>query len=142
VNISNTFGSVTVINGVTFFGVNFAGALNFSGSIVLPDDFVNGQTVSVPFTMQGQLTGTIRCPGGPFGCTQQVFDISVNGSGIASATIPQSGPAAVIYNFSPGPEAVPEPATLGLFGIGLSGLFAAIRRKHRNGHTASAEQGR
>lgn len=133
VNISNNFGPVAVINGVTFFGVNFTGALNFSGSIVLPDDFVNGQTVSVPFTMQGHLTGTIRCPGGPLGCTQQVFDISVNGLGIASATIPQSGPATVIYNFSPGPEAVPEPATLALLGIGVSGLFAAVRRKHRNG---------
>jgi hypothetical protein len=130
--ISNNFGGFAAINGGTFFGVNFAGALNFTGSAVLPDDFVNGQTVSVPFTMQGQVTGTIRCPGGPSGCTQQVFDISLNGSGIANATIPQSGPATVIYNFSPAPEAVPEPATLGLLGIGLSGLFASVRRRHRN----------
>ena len=130
--IGNNFGGVATINGVTFFGVNLEGALNFTGSVVLPDDFVNGQTVSVPFTMQGQLTGTIRCPEGPPGCIQQVFDISLVGSGIANATIPQSGPATVIYNFSPAAEAVPEPATLALLGIGLSGLFASVRRKHRN----------
>jgi hypothetical protein len=38
--IGNTFGGVAVINGVTFFGVRFDGALNFTGSVVLPDDFL------------------------------------------------------------------------------------------------------
>jgi hypothetical protein len=49
------------INGVTFPDVFFEGALNFTGSVVLPADFVNGQDVFVPFTMEGQLMGFIPC---------------------------------------------------------------------------------
>ena len=128
-SIGNNFGAVATINGVTFFGVNFTGALNFTGSIVLPDDFVNGQTVSVPFTMEGQIAGTIRCTQISPTCTQQVFDISIVGSGIALATIPQSGHATVIYNFSPAAEPIPEPATLGLLGLGLLGLARFRKRR-------------
>lgn len=124
-NGGNVFGGTVTINGVTFTGVNFSGILNFTGSIVLPDDFVTGNTAFVPFSMQGQLIGTIRCPGvdpATSNCTQQVFDITLNGVGISAATIPQFGPATVVYGFQAGPEAVPEPATLGLLGAGLFAL--------------------
>ena len=57
-NIGLSTGTVT-INGVTFNNVFFGGALNFTGSVVLPNDFVTGQPFSVPFTMQGQLTGSV-----------------------------------------------------------------------------------
>ena len=130
------FSSATVtLNGVTFPEVFFNGELTFIGSVVLPPDFVTGQPFQVPFTMQGQLIGFIPChePNQTIFRCQQVFDINLTGSGTAIATSPQFGARTVSYVFSPVVEPVPEPATLGLFGIGLSAVFAKVRRKHRNG---------
>lgn len=126
-NIGFSRGTVT-INGVTFNNVFITGALNFTGSIVLPPDFVNDHPVSVPFTMQGQLQGFLACdPAAPFTpCQPAVFDITVNGSGIALANFQFFGTRSVTYAFS---DPVPEPATLGLFGAGLLALNALRKRR-------------
>jgi hypothetical protein len=128
VNIGFSPGTAT-INGVTYTNVLFAGALNFTGSVVLPSDFVNDHVVDVPFTMVGQIQGFIPCDPEPFVPCQQVFDITVNGSGIAHANFQFFGTRSVSYAFQPNAEAVPEPATLSLLGAGLLGLNSFRKRR-------------
>jgi len=130
-NIGFSRGTAT-INGVTFNDVFITGTLNFTGSIVLPPDFVNDHPVSVPFTMTGQLQGFLACdPAAPFTpCQPPVFDITVNGSGIANANFQFFGTRSVGYGFNE-PEAVPEPATLSLLGAGLLALNTFRKRRQR-----------
>ena len=124
-NIGFQQGTVT-LNGVTFQNVIFSGQLNFTGSVVLPSDFVNDHAVNVPFTMEGQLIGFIPCQPEPFVPCQQVFDIDLVGSGIASANFQFFGTRSVSYAFT---DPVPEPATLGLLGVGLLALGRRIRKR-------------
>jgi PEP-CTERM motif-containing protein len=121
-----------IINGVTYENVFTTGTLTFTGSIVLPPDFVNDHPVIVPFTMTGQLQGLLACdPAAPFTpCQPPVFDITVNGSGFATANFQFFGTRSVSYVFSDA-EAVPEPTTLGLFGVGVLALNAFRKRRQR-----------
>jgi hypothetical protein len=125
-------GGIVTINGVTFTKVFFEGTLNFTGTAVLPPGYMEFDVVQVPFTMQGNLVGFIPCDNDPFltrRC-QQVFDITLNGSGIAFATFINVGLSRTItYNFQPSTAEVPEPATLGLLGAGL--LAIKLRRRRR-----------
>jgi hypothetical protein len=115
------------VNGVTFPNLYFDGGLTFTGSVVLPADFVNGDTVMVPFTATGHLIGWIPCapPLQMFRCTN-VFDVPLTASGFAFARVPQTGAGTVLYAFS---EPVPEPASLGLLGAGLSALYYKRRKR-------------
>lgn len=124
-----TTGTVA-LNGTTFPDVFYEGLLTFTGSIVLPAGFVNGQDVFLPFSMQGQLQGFIPCqiPSTTHDECQQIFDVMVTGVGTARATLPQSGLQSVLYTFS---EPVPEPATITLLGLGLAGAVATARKRRK-----------
>ena len=79
--------------------------------------------------MEGQLQGFIPCsPDAPFTPCQQVFDITLDGSGIANANFQFFGTRTVAYGFT---NPVPEPATLGLFGAGVLALNALRKRRQR-----------
>jgi hypothetical protein len=113
----NNFPGVATIDGVTFNGLDLAVFLQSTSLTVLPPNFSSNDTVKLPFSMEGTVTGFERCPQDPLnpGCRVQVFSITVNGSGIVTADAVAQPHPRVVYNFQP----VPEPAALGLFGIGL-----------------------
>ena len=78
--------------------------------------------------MQGQLQGFIPCDPEPFIPCQQVFDITLIGSGSANANFQFFGTRSVAYSVV---EPVPEPATLRLFGVGVLALNALRKRRQR-----------
>lgn len=125
----NNFPGVATINGVTFSNIDLAVFLQNNSTTILPANFGGTQGVNLPFSMEGIVSGFGRCPEDPLnpGCRVQVFSITVKGSGIATVSdIVQPHPR-VVYNFQP----VPEPATLGLLGIGVATLTSFYRSRKK-----------
>lgn len=133
------FGPATV-NGVDYGRVYFYSTnLIFNAPlIVVPFDDSPVVTVNVPFTM----TGGIALSLAPDRQLPPFFSTALNGQGIASFILNSydGGPLfgrlydlrEITFNFSPAaPAAVPEPATLILFGTGLTAVAARYRRHRR-----------
>ncbi|HEX8632566.1 MAG TPA: PEP-CTERM sorting domain-containing protein [Pyrinomonadaceae bacterium] len=131
------FGAATV-NGVNYDRVYFYGAnLVFEAPlIVIPSDTSPEITITVPFTM----TGGLALSTAPDRQEPPFFSTELRGQGFATLVLNSYYGGATFgqlydfrqatFNFSPAaPAAVPEPATLILFGTGLTALAARYRRR-------------
>jgi hypothetical protein len=148
-------GGQAIFNGVYYQQLYF-GFGQSGGTFVTPPVTPTGlgeQIVSVPFTFTGFVSAFATPNPGPGDAP--VFSANLFGGGTATAAFfglpPENGIPALysptvlpgadyqlLYAFSPGAAAVPEPGTVMLLGTGVIGLLG-LRYRRATRHDASAD---
>jgi hypothetical protein len=130
------FGPATV-GGVNYERLHYTGAIFFSTPSFTIQNLSPSFTIDVPFTMTGNLMGSMGSGGQP----PVIFTTTFSGHGTASFLFNSylythggwlHDLQSVTFNFSPDPAPVPEPATLILLGTGLAAVATRYRRRRRS----------
>ena len=129
---SDDLGQFDDAYGVPYLGDDDAGALTIStsGSALglYLGDYFGAQTVTYTF---GSLTGSLTIPAADdtvfFGLTSDAGPISVTFTNDDEIDVPHF----VTASLKTAPTPAPEPMTLAIFGAGLIGAAAAMRRKKK-----------
>lgn len=143
VNIFNTFGyndfRGVYLNGtwnpVIYAGIN--SSMVFSSlSFQLPSILSNTFSVTIPFTMQGNLVATIDCTVDFQHCNQVVANNAISGNGNVTYNFANFGNGVwqmtgANYVFGTPTNPTPEPSTIILLGTGLIGIAGYARKRMR-----------
>jgi autotransporter-associated beta strand protein len=119
-----------VIVKYTYYGdANLDGAVDGSDYTLIDAAFTADKTT--PGSVTGWQNGDFNYDGKIDGSDYTLIDNAFNTQGATLGTNPAAIIAGSASKFAGGSSAVPEPATLGLFGIGAIGLMARRSRRRR-----------
>jgi hypothetical protein len=123
-------GGTATINGTTFTNAGYSGVFHLGGNSFVVPSVLTNVSVTVPFTFVGTLNG---CSGSCL-INPTIFSVDLVGSGTATVLLnfigfDNLGRPLFFFNNATFQFEVPEPASILLFGGGLTLLAAKVRRR-------------